>query len=131
MKITTIFAATTVAAGLTLAALPASASTIDNRQANQAARIHQGVKSGALTAAEAYRLKQQQAEIAELERRLKRDGRLNAWDKWRLTYLQNQASRQIYLQKHDGDVAQRQWYKPWGWYRSSDNVSRPYFGRWW
>jgi hypothetical protein len=135
MKISTILASTTLIAGLTVAALPASADIVDQRQRNQDYRIDQGVRSGTLTSEEAARLRREQDEIAALERRMERDGKLSYWERQRLTDLQNRASRHIYNQKHDGDVSRRYWYKPWswGWNKWSDNHhhDRPHGRRWW
>ncbi|MEW5965319.1 MAG: hypothetical protein AB1749_17405 [Pseudomonadota bacterium] len=146
MKISTILASATLIAGLTIAALPASADIVDRRQHNQDHRIDQGVRSGTLTSEEAARLRREQDEIADLERRFERDGKLSYWEKQRLAELQSKASRHIYNQKHDGDVSRRIWYKPWswqkpwgwgrpwGWNKWSDNRhdhDEPSYRRWW
>lgn len=136
MKISTILASTTLIAGMTFAALPASADIVDKRQRNQDSRIDQGVRSGTLTSEEAARLRREQDEIAALERRMERDGKLSYYEKQRLAELQNKASRHIYNQKHDGDVSRRYWYKPWSWNRygyksDQDHDHKPFYRRWW
>lgn len=134
MKISTILASTTLIAAMTMAALPASADIVDKRQRNQDTRIDQGVRSGTLTSEEAARLRREQEEIAALEWRMERDGKLSYWERQRLTHLQNQASRHIYKQKHDGDVSRRYWYKPWSWGYGSRHYGhhdhKPWH-RWW
>lgn len=133
MKISTILASTTLIAGMTIAALPASADIVDKRQRNQDYRIDQGVRTGALTSEEAARLRREQDEIAGLERRMERDGKLSYYEKERLAELQRQASRRIYNQKHDSEVSRR-WYKPWSWGYGAkghgDHDHKPYY-RWW
>lgn len=133
MKISTILTTTTMIAGMSIAALPASADVVDKRQANQAYRIQDGVRTGTLTKYEASRLKQEQAKIAHLERRYEHDGKLTYSEKRHLNTLQNKASRHINSQKHDHQVAPRRWYKPWSWkqYGNKDHDRRPYFRRWW
>lgn len=74
---------------------------IDARQANQAHRIHHGVVSGRLTAAETVRLVHQQVETRRLERRLEADGRLGPVDRARLNHRLDHNSRSIFVQKHD------------------------------
>ena len=101
MKVSTILAGLTVAATTAIAVAPASADIIDRRQANQAKRIDQGIRSGELTRAEAARLKAQQAYIRELERKAERDGRVTRAEKARIQAAQNAASRSIYAEKHD------------------------------
>ncbi len=102
-----IYIAGAVAVGISSVTLPAAADQIDRRQYNQMRRIDQGVMSGELTRREARHLWQQQAYINSLERRAKRDGHLTGWERARLRYAQNYASRSIYSQKHD---RQKRWY---------------------
>jgi hypothetical protein len=84
-----------------LAAAPAEA-RISQRQGHQQQRIHQGVKSGSLTAHETYRLERQQAHIATYEARNRADGGgLSAAERVRLEHMQDRSSRAIYHQKHD------------------------------
>jgi hypothetical protein len=80
-------------------------STIKGRERNQAQRIHQGVQSGSLTKPEAARLKQQQRDIRQDVRQDRRDGGgLSPREKAQITHEQNQASRRIAKQKHDGQT---------------------------
>ncbi|HET6419365.1 MAG TPA: hypothetical protein VFG19_04360 [Geobacteraceae bacterium] len=78
---------------------------IQQREANQEARIDQGVKSGRLTPKEAGRLEAQQARIQQREDRMKADGNLTAAERRRLTSQQNRASRDIYRLKHNNRTA--------------------------
>lgn len=74
---------------------------INNRQHNQANRIHQGVQSGELNRREAHRLGQEQRQIRQEERAYRSDGKLTAAERRDLHQDQNQASRHIYKEKHD------------------------------
>ncbi len=78
---------------------------IGQREANQEARIDQGIKSGQLTPKEAGRLEAQQTRIQQREERMKSDGRLTAGERKRLTRQQNRASRNIYRLKHNNRTA--------------------------
>jgi hypothetical protein len=105
---------TTLAAGvaLALASLGAFAQGtatpgVDQRQANQQARIEQGVASGQLNRREAARLERQQARIARAERRAKADGVVTPRERRELAAMQKKASADIQAQKHDGQVAHR------------------------
>jgi hypothetical protein len=94
----TLLAATTVASA-------ASASTcspyINQRERDQAWRIHQGVRSGELTHPEARRLWHQEREIRQDERAAKRDGRLTWAERRNLDRELNQESHRIYRLKHN------------------------------
>lgn len=109
-----ILAAVAVAA-VTSAITPAFAQyagdRIDARQNNQARRIDNGLRNGALTPAEAARLAHQQREIAAAERAAKSDGRLTPGERAYLEAKQNQASRNIYAEKHDRQGLHRPWWK--------------------
>jgi hypothetical protein len=97
MKTFTLLAIAAVA-GL---ATPAFAWTsINARQANQFARIQQGVRNGALTQAEATRLRSQFYALNRLERRY-RIGGLTTWERRDLDKRFDVLSRRIYVQKHD------------------------------
>jgi hypothetical protein len=104
---------TILATGVTLAiasigafaqATPATP-RVDQREANQQARIDAGVASGQLTARETNRLDKQQARIAGVEAKDKADGTVTAKERRQLHRMQNRASKNIYAQKHDGQVA--------------------------
>jgi len=94
-----------LAALAALAILPAAAQSatprVDQRQANQEARIEQGVKSGELTKKEAARLKAGQARVAAKEAKAKEDGKVTAGERARLEHAQDKQSRRIAKQKHD------------------------------
>jgi hypothetical protein len=78
---------------------------VDGRQHRQAVRIHEGIRSGRLTAAEAARLRAGQRSIARLEHRLRRGG-LTAWESSVLQRRLDRASREIARQTRD---RQRRW----------------------
>jgi lactam utilization protein B len=74
---------------------------VNARQHNQRARIQQGVKSGELTRRETRKVVEEQRDVRQLERAYKSDGTLTARERADLHHEQNQASRDIYRQKHD------------------------------
>jgi len=74
---------------------------VNQRQHNQRERIQQGAKSGELTRRETGRLAEEQRDIRQLERGYKSDGKLTEAERRDLHHEQNQASRDIYRQKHD------------------------------
>jgi uncharacterized membrane protein YebE (DUF533 family) len=94
-----------IAAMLTVAALPALAQTgtpvLDQRQANQEARIQQGVASGQLTAKEAARLEKGQQRVENLEAKAKADGVVTKKERAQIAHAQNVQSRHIAREKHD------------------------------
>lgn len=75
---------------------------VNQRQHNQQHRIQQGVRSGELTRGEARGLAAQQRAIRAEERAYKADGHLDRYERADLRRDQNQASRSIWRQKHDG-----------------------------
>lgn len=79
------------------AARPASTLPNDNK------RIHQGVKSGQLTATERARLKAQEANIRQERKDYRVDG-VSAAERKDLRMDKKRLSRNIYRQKHDGQV---------------------------
>lgn len=97
-----------ILAAATLAILfagSARAGEIQNRKSNQQQRIAQGVKSGQLTAGETAKLESKEAGINREERAMRRadGGKLTAGDRKVINQQQNQVSRQIYREKHDGE----------------------------
>jgi Skp family chaperone for outer membrane proteins len=74
---------------------------VNQRQHNQRERIQQGVKSGELTRRETGRLAEEQRDVRQLERAYKSDGTLTGAERRDLHHEQNQASHDIYRQKHD------------------------------
>jgi tellurite resistance protein len=95
----------TFAALVAAVALPAAAQTatpgVDQRQANQEARIQQGVKSGELTPKEAAKLEKGQAKVQAAEDKAKADGKVTPKERAKLAKKQNRESRKIYKEKHD------------------------------
>ena len=75
---------------------------VNARQHHQHARIAQGVRSGELTRRETRKVAEGQRDIRQLERAYKSDGKLTRRERVDLHHEQNQASREIYRQKHDG-----------------------------
>ncbi|HEY2561183.1 MAG TPA: hypothetical protein VGI48_15855 [Caldimonas sp.] len=78
---------------------------VDQREANQQARIDAGVASGQLTARETNRLDKQQAHVAAVEAKDKADGTVTKAERKQLHRAQNRASKNVYEQKHDAQVA--------------------------
>ena len=77
--------------------------SINQRQGRQQTRLKQGVRNGELTRRETIRLEQQQAAIATREAFARRSGgEFTAEERARIQRQQNQASQNIYQQKHDG-----------------------------
>jgi hypothetical protein len=74
---------------------------VNARQHNQQQRVRQGVRSGELTRRETRRLAEDQRDVRQLERAYKSDGQLTRGERADLHHEQNQASRDIYQQKHD------------------------------
>jgi hypothetical protein len=79
---------------------------INQRKVDQQDRIAQGVKSGQLTAGETSRLEHQEAGINKEERgmRAQDNGHLTKADRQTIHQQQNQESRRIYRDKHNGKV---------------------------
>lgn len=86
---------------------------IDSRQDRQQHRIQRGVRSGEITPAEYQRLQAEQARIRQLEANAKRDGRVSRYEAEQIRRAQDEASRHIRHEKHDGD-RRGGW---WGWRR--------------
>lgn len=74
---------------------------IDQREANQQARIQQGINSGQLTPGEAARLERGQQHVENMEARAKADGVVTNRERARITQAQNVQSRHIYRKKHN------------------------------
>ncbi|MEP6874523.1 MAG: hypothetical protein ABI887_09160 [Burkholderiales bacterium] len=104
---------TLVAATLAVASLGAFAQVavapatprVDQREANQQARIANGAASGQLTPKETNHLEKEQAHINKVEAKDKADGKVTKAERKRLHRLQNAASKDIHHQKHDAQVA--------------------------
>lgn len=95
-----IFATIVFVAGLSVESFAQSG--IDTRQRRQQGRIYQGVNSGRLTRAEAYRLQRQQFNIYRAESRYRSSGgRFTYAERRNIQRRLNYSSRSIYRQKHD------------------------------
>jgi hypothetical protein len=78
---------------------------VNHRQTRQENRIYGGVNSGALTKREYRHVEAKEANLAREEARFRRTGNgLSPREANRLNRQQNQLSRNIYNQKHDGQV---------------------------
>ena len=77
---------------------------IDQRQAQQQARIAQGAASGALTKRETRRLEREQLAVANAKGAAQADGVVTTAEKKKLTRMQNRASKDINNQKHDAQT---------------------------
>jgi ribosomal protein L19E len=76
---------------------------VNQRQRNQSHRIGEGVRSGELTRPEARALRAEQRAIRLEEREFKADGKLTRGERRELHRDLNEASRDIYREKHDAD----------------------------
>jgi hypothetical protein len=81
----------------------AAMSRVNAREANQQARIAQGVKSGQLTPGETSHLENKEAHISnEVHNdRAANGGKLTPQEKAQVNHQQNAASKQIYNDKHN------------------------------
>ena len=90
---------------MALGSMPALAQTntprIDQREANQADRIEQGMNSGALTPGETARVDRGQARVQAAEAAAKADGKVTKRERIALTRAQNHQSRKIHRLKHN------------------------------
>jgi hypothetical protein len=105
---TTVIAACLIALGAFSANIaaaqakdPAATPRIDQRQANQQARINKGVASGKITPAEQARLQAQQNQIAANKATAKADGVVTKQERKALKRQQNEASRAIARKKQN------------------------------
>ena len=118
MKTLTTLAFTAVSA-LALTAGAANAQSwqpINQRQATLEARIDAGVRSGALTRAEAQRLRSDFDAVAHLENRYRSNG-LSDWERQDLDRRFDQLATQIRIDRNDRDGRgdQNGWYGGRGW----------------
>src|SRR5262249_9582091 len=81
-----------------------STATAAQRDADQQQRIEQGLQSGQLSTKETGRLERQEQTIDRQEAHDMKDGTLSPQEKAHLTHEQNQVSRDIYRDKHNGVV---------------------------
>jgi hypothetical protein len=77
----------------------------EKRQTNQAARIAQGVESGALTGEEAQRLEARQTRLGERLEKAQADGKFTVGELAGLRRSFDGASAGIYRAKHNGQVS--------------------------
>ena len=97
-----------VLAGASFAAVAAPRDpTVNHRQHRQQHRIEQGARSGELTRAETKSLRQEQRSIRQEERAYKSDGKLTPAERKDLHHDLNQASKDIYREKHDDEKRPR------------------------
>lgn len=80
-----------------------AAPAVDQRQSNQAKRIEGGIRKGYLTPEETARLEAQQKAIENLQLAYKSDGKVSHDEAVRLRQALNDASLDIFAEKHDGD----------------------------
>ena len=76
------------------------------RNINQQQRIQQGVQSGSLTQREAGRLERGESHINRMEARAGADGHVGRQEQQRIQRAENQQSRRIFNEKHDGQRRQ-------------------------
>jgi len=84
---------------------------VDRRQDRQEKRIEHGVEKGYLTNDEVAKLESQQKQIADLEQSYKTDGKLSRDECKDLNKALNDASAQIWAQKHDTEGNQMPVYR--------------------
>jgi CRISPR/Cas system-associated endoribonuclease Cas2 len=97
----TILAALVTAAVLPVAAQTPSTPLVDQRQANQEARIQQGVKSGELTPKEAAKLEKGQDKVQKMENKAVADGKVTPKEQAKLERAQNKQSKKIAKKKNN------------------------------
>jgi hypothetical protein len=88
----------------TLFSFAASAAEVDQREANQQARIAQGVRSGQLTEGETAHLEHRESHVSnEIARdRAANGGHLTAAERSKVNRQQDRTSGAIYRDKHNG-----------------------------
>jgi len=79
----------------------AQAGRFEDRQARQERRIASGVANGSINAAEAQKLNRQQQHIQNVENKFEADGNINQNEAKRLNRLENKASRNIWMKRHN------------------------------
>lgn len=85
-------------------------SQIDARRAAELDRIQHARRTGDLTLTEKWRLKNEQARIAQLEREALRDGHISRQEQYVINRALNHANRNIHRESNDGNVA---WWRRW------------------
>lgn len=109
-------AAATHASPNAIAAAPQHRQRISRREAKLRSRITMGVRNGALTRAEASRLRTRLANLRRLEWRYRRHG-LTRWERSNLNRRFDALSRSVRAQRHDRQ-RRRYWSRGrWHWRR--------------
>ena len=80
---------------------------VDKREANQEKRIEQGIKKGQITDDEETKLKGLETNITTLEGNFKADGKLSKDEVSQLKKALNEASLQIWSERHDTEGNQK------------------------
>lgn len=102
-----LLAALLLLASSSAASAQTATPALNARQANERARIRQGVATGQLTRPEAARLRARQTAIHQEKKAARADGVVTRDERQAIRKDENQASRAIYRQKHDGQVRPR------------------------
>jgi glucose/arabinose dehydrogenase len=88
----------------TIASAHSVTQRVDRREARQSYRLHQGVRSGQLTRAEARRLRSGQRQVRRMEFRSERDGVVTRRERFRMENAQDRQSWRIWRLKHNDRV---------------------------
>ena len=104
MKLAKLAIAAATAAVFAPGAFAQGTGEITQRDINQQQRIEQGLQSGQLTTREASKLEGEEARIDKMESKALKDGKLSPQEAARINRAQDQASRDIYREKHDAQV---------------------------
>lgn len=80
---------------------------VDKRESNQQHRIEQGIKQGQLTSDEVTRLQKQEDTIEGMEKNFESDGKLTREEAKQLREALNDASLQIWAERHDTEGNQK------------------------
>ena len=72
-----------------------------DRDVNQQERVEQGLQQGQLTTREAGQIERQESRIDQTEARDLKDGKLSPAEQAHINQMQNQASRDIYRDRHN------------------------------
>lgn len=110
MKIVTLALAAGLVASGSLAASAASTKPVEKRLANQAERIEDGRRTGAITWTEGRKLRHEQKKIVSLKNDFLADGHLSKREARALRNKQEVASSNIVAEKHDR--RRRLWWLP-------------------
>jgi uncharacterized membrane protein YebE (DUF533 family) len=116
-------------ATVTLAAAPSFAdsnrSVVEIEFQNQHDRIERGISSRQITRHEATLLRDEQTKIAQMIARARVDGRIDPYEMREIEKAQAVASKHIYAEKHDREVAEAPsahrpgygfWHRPHRWW---------------